>query len=59
MIVEEEEEEDAELSKSVRQEMVTVPRDPYAERYFPSIIGSNDFITSERLGLMEYFSEGI
>ena len=33
-------------------------RDPYAERFFPSIIGTQDFYQSERLGLVEYISEG-
>jgi WASH complex subunit FAM21 len=52
------EDEEGELVATIRPEPVMQLRDPYAERFFPSIIGTQDFYQSERLGLVEYISEG-
>ena len=43
---------------TIRPEPIMQLRDPYGERLFPSIIGTQDFYQSERLGLVEYISDG-
>ena len=50
--------EEMERSTSARPEVILQPKDPYAERCFPLIIGTEEFKTSERLGLVEYISDG-
>ena len=54
----EEEEGEGELVATIRPEPIMQLRDPYSERLFPSIIGTQDFYQSERLGLVEYISDG-
>ena len=49
---------EGELVATIRPEPIMQLRDPYSERLFPSIIGTQDFYQSERLGLVEYISDG-
>ena len=47
-----------ERSTSAKPEVILQPKDLYAERCLPSLIGTEEFRNSERLGLVEYISDG-